>query len=211
MALPAICAFPPREAALVRSRNLVSIRLLREIGVPYATDYITRFGFDKRLMPQNLTLALGTVQATPLEVASGYAVFANGGFRVQPYFIERIENAQGQGIWEAKPRIACDDCDRAVDLGDLTSKGSNTAEGLQAADSLRGGRGPLPPRPPAPEDSRCFGFLTATPGYSSPEQESSDSSLRAFDAEPTAPAGLADRFDVLAHSQGAADEDVIDA
>ncbi|MBV8742676.1 MAG: penicillin-binding protein 1A [Sinobacteraceae bacterium] len=131
--------------ALVRSRNLVSIRLLREIGVPYATDYITRFGFDKRLMPQNLTLALGTVQATPLEVASGYAVFANGGFRVQPYFIERIENAQGQVVWEAKPRIACDDCDRAVDLGDLGLKGNSPADGLQAADSLRGGRGPLPP------------------------------------------------------------------
>ena len=131
--------------ALVRSRNLVSIRLLREIGVPYATDYITRFGFDKRLLPQNLTLALGTVQATPLEVASGYAVFANGGFRVQPYFIARIENAQGQVVWEAKPRIACEDCDRAVDLGDLGLHNHSTADGLQAIDSLRGGRGPLPP------------------------------------------------------------------
>src|SRR4029077_5740660 len=78
--------------ALVHSRNLVSIRLLREVGVPYATDYVTRFGFDRRTLPQNLTLALGTVQATPLEVAAGYAVFANGGFRVMPYFVDRIEN-----------------------------------------------------------------------------------------------------------------------
>src|SRR5262249_30164332 len=57
--------------ALVKSRNLVSIRLLRELGTSYAIDYVTRFGFDKRALPQNLTLALGTVQATPLEVASG--------------------------------------------------------------------------------------------------------------------------------------------
>ncbi len=130
--------------ALVKSRNLVSIRLLRELGIPYTMDYVTRFGFDKRTLPQNLTLALGTVQATPLEVATGYAVFANGGFRVTPYFVDRIENAAGQVVWQAKPRIACDDCERAVDLGDLMLTGS-PQENLQNADTLRGGRGPLPP------------------------------------------------------------------
>jgi penicillin-binding protein 1A len=130
--------------ALVKSRNLVSIRLLRELGTSYTIDYITRFGFDKRALPQNLTLALGTVQATPLEVATGYAVFANGGFRVMPYFIDRIENAAGQVVWQAKPRIACEDCERNVDLGDLVLT-SNTQENLQSADTLRGGRGPLPP------------------------------------------------------------------
>jgi penicillin-binding protein 1A len=129
--------------ALVRSRNLVSIRLLRELGLPYATDYISRFGFDKRALPQNLTLALGTVQATPLEVATGYSVFANGGFRVMPYFVDRIENAAGQIVWQAKPRVACEECEKPVDLGDLQS-GSTPAETLQAADTLRGGRGPLP-------------------------------------------------------------------
>ena len=67
------------------------------MGIPYAIDYVTRFGFDKRDLPQNLTLALGTVQATPLQVAAGYAVFANGGFRVYPYFIDRIENAARPG------------------------------------------------------------------------------------------------------------------
>ncbi|HEY3785463.1 MAG TPA: penicillin-binding protein 1A [Steroidobacteraceae bacterium] len=130
--------------ALVHSRNLVTIRLLREMGTPYATDYVTRFGFDKRQLPQNLTLALGTLQATPMEIASGYAVFANGGFRVKPYFVDRIENAAGQVVWKAKPRIACDSCDHPVDLGDLL-KTSNPADALQAADTLRGGSGTLPP------------------------------------------------------------------
>jgi penicillin-binding protein 1A len=130
--------------ALVKSRNLVSIRLLRELGTPYAIDYVTRFGFDKRALPQNLTLALGTVQATPLEVATGYAVFANGGFRVMPYFIDRIENGSGQVVWQAKPRVACEACEHPVDLGDLVLT-SNAQDNLQNADTLRGGRGPLPP------------------------------------------------------------------
>jgi penicillin-binding protein 1A len=129
--------------ALVRSRNLVSIRLLRELGVPYATDYISRFGFDKRTLPQNLTLALGTVQATPLEVATGYSVFANGGFRVMPYFVDRIENAAGQVVWQAKPHVACEECEKPVDLGDLQA-GGTPEETLQAADTLRGGHGALP-------------------------------------------------------------------
>jgi penicillin-binding protein 1A len=130
--------------ALVKSRNLVSIRLLRELGTPLAIDYVTRFGFDKRALPQNLTLALGTVQATPLEVATGYAVFANGGYRVMPYFIDRIENGAGQVVWQAKPRVACDACERPVDLGDLVLTG-NAQDNLQNADTLRGGRGPLAP------------------------------------------------------------------
>jgi penicillin-binding protein 1A len=130
--------------ALVKSRNLVSIRLLRELGTSYTIDYVTRFGFDKRTLPQNLTLALGTVQATPLEVATGYAVFANGGFRVMPYFVDRIENAAGQIVWQSKPREACEGCERPVDLGDLVLTG-NAEENLRNADSLRGGRGALPP------------------------------------------------------------------
>ncbi len=129
--------------ALVYSRNLASIRLLREMGTPFAIDYVTRFGFDKRILPQNLTLALGTLQATPLEVATGYAVFANGGFRVAPYFIDRIENAAGEVVWRAKPKIACEECEQPVDLGDLVHSGS-ADQMLQRADSLRGGRGTLP-------------------------------------------------------------------
>jgi penicillin-binding protein 1A len=78
--------------ALYRSRNLVSIRLLRAMGKEPAIDYISsRFGFPKRDLPDNFTLALGTVNATPLQIATGYATFANGGFRVVPHYIDRIE------------------------------------------------------------------------------------------------------------------------
>jgi len=97
--------------ALVHSRNLVSIRVLKEVGVDTAIDYISRFGFDAKTMPHDLTLALGTLDVTPLELATGYAVFANGGYRVQPYFIDRIEDAAGQVVWRAAPRMVCRQCD----------------------------------------------------------------------------------------------------
>jgi penicillin-binding protein 1A len=97
--------------ALVHSRNLVSIRVLKEVGIDNAIDYISHFGFDPKTMPRDLTLALGTLEVTPLELASGYAVFANGGYRVQPYFIDRIEDAAGQVVWRAAPRMVCRQCD----------------------------------------------------------------------------------------------------
>jgi len=130
--------------ALVHSRNLVSIRLLRALGTPYAIDYVSKFGFDRASLPTNLTLALGTVQVTPLELAAGYAVFANGGFRVQPYFIDRIENAAGQVVWRAAPRIACEECAQPVSLSDLPPS-SDAATAWRNADALRGGPGFLPP------------------------------------------------------------------
>ncbi len=131
------------RVALAHSRNLVTIRLLREMGTPYATDYATRFGFDKRVMPQNLTLALGTLQATPLEVATGYAVFANGGFKVSPYFVDRIENAAGEVVYRAAPKIACEECEHPAALSDLALSGT-PEQVLQSEDTLRGGPGPLP-------------------------------------------------------------------
>jgi penicillin-binding protein 1A len=96
--------------ALVRSRNLVSIRILNDLGPAYATDYIQRFGFAPDSLPQNLTLALGTALVSPLEMASAYAIFANGGYRVTPYFIERVEDADGKVVFNAEPRYACGDC-----------------------------------------------------------------------------------------------------
>jgi penicillin-binding protein 1A len=105
--------------ALVWSRNLVSVRLLRQMGLKYASDYVTRFGFDRQSLPQNLTLALGTLQVTPLELASAYATFANGGFRVQPYFIDHIEGPGGKTVWQAQPLIACAACEHPADLRSL--------------------------------------------------------------------------------------------
>ncbi|HXQ63922.1 MAG TPA: penicillin-binding protein 1A [Steroidobacteraceae bacterium] len=101
--------------ALARSRNLVSIRILRALGVNYALDYATRFGFDKEALPHNLTLALGTAQLTPLELTTGFAVFANGGFRVTPYLIERITDANGRTVFAADPAVACLECNLPVD------------------------------------------------------------------------------------------------
>jgi len=129
--------------ALAFSRNLVTIRLLRELGTPYASDYVTRFGFDKRTLPQNLTLALGTLQVTPLEMASAYAVFANGGFRVQPYFIDRIENATGEVVYRATPKIACEPCEHPIDVSQLPAPSGTPEQILQSEDAVRGGPGPL--------------------------------------------------------------------
>jgi penicillin-binding protein 1A len=100
--------------ALVQSRNLVSIRLLRELGVRPVIDYVQNFGFTKQQLPNNLTLALGSMQATPLEVASGFAVFANGGYRVAPFYIDRIEGPGGQIVYTAEPQTVCVECKQPI-------------------------------------------------------------------------------------------------
>ncbi len=100
----------PMREALVRSRNLVSIRLLRATGVGPALRHIGAFGFGPDAMPPNLTLALGTGQVTPLEMVRGFAVFANGGFRVEPYFVLRIADRDDRTVSTAEPAIACADC-----------------------------------------------------------------------------------------------------
>jgi penicillin-binding protein 1A len=96
--------------ALVHSRNLVSIRLLQAMGMRAVIDYVQNFGFSKAQLPNNLTLALGSMQATPLEVATGFAVFANGGYKVEPYYIDRIEGPAGQIVYSAEPRTVCAEC-----------------------------------------------------------------------------------------------------
>jgi penicillin-binding protein 1A len=96
--------------ALARSRNLVSIRVMHALGPDYASKYIQRFGFPEEALPRNLTLALGTAQVSPLQMASGYAVFANGGYRVEPYFIQRVESSDGKTVFEPAPRFVCDRC-----------------------------------------------------------------------------------------------------
>ena len=127
--------------ALVRSRNLVSIRLLRSIGPEAVIDYAARFGFQAGDMPRNLTLALGTLPATPLEVATGYATFANGGYKVQPYFIDRIENAAGETLRRARPVIACNGCEPVATAGAAGADGDATA----AAATEPGAAAPPPP------------------------------------------------------------------
>lgn len=89
--------------ALYKSRNLVSIRLLQTIGIDYTLNYISNFGFNKQDLPRNLSLALGTANLTPLEIATGWTAFANGGYKIQPYLIERIDSRDGKPLFIANP------------------------------------------------------------------------------------------------------------
>ncbi len=89
--------------ALYKSRNLVSIRLLQTLGIPYTIDYIKRFGFKPEDLPANLSLALGTATLTPMEIATGWTAFANGGFKIEPYLIERIDDRDGKPVFQANP------------------------------------------------------------------------------------------------------------
>ncbi|WP_418904245.1 penicillin-binding protein 1A [Pseudomonas anguilliseptica] len=89
--------------ALYRSRNLVSIRLLQDLGINSTLSYIERFGFERKDLPPNLSLALGTASLTPMEIAEGWSTFANGGYKVEPYLIERIEDRNGKQLFNANP------------------------------------------------------------------------------------------------------------
>ena len=103
------------RTALAKSKNMVSIRILRSIGPGYAQDYVTKFGFDPKQHPAYLTLALGAGQTNPLQMAGAYSVFANGGFRIKPYFIKKIVDAKGQTIFEQTPAVAGKDAEQAID------------------------------------------------------------------------------------------------
>ncbi len=96
--------------ALVQSRNLVSIRLLQAIGLDYTRDYVARFGLDRERLPRDLTMALGTAVYTPLELARGYATIANGGFVIDPWFIEEVRDGSGAVLFKAVPKRACPEC-----------------------------------------------------------------------------------------------------
>ncbi len=98
---------------LVHSRNFMTIRVVRQLGVDAATQCTAKFGFDPQDMPKDLTLALGSLPVTPLQMVSAYAVFANGGYRVNPYFIDRIEDASGKVVYQAAPKVVCERCDVA--------------------------------------------------------------------------------------------------
>ena len=101
--------------ALAKSKNLVTVRIMQAIGPQYVQDYIARFGFDPKQHPPYLTMALGAGSATPLQMAAAYAVFANGGYRVAPYLIARVTDAKGNVLSEAKPVVAGENAERAID------------------------------------------------------------------------------------------------
>ena len=90
--------------------NAVSIRITKAMGVPTVARYARKFGFDDTAIPNNLSIALGAGGIAPLDLVTGYATFANGGYRVDHYFIQRIANAAGEVVYETKPAFVCADC-----------------------------------------------------------------------------------------------------
>ncbi len=103
------------RTALAKSKNLVTVRVLQAIGPQYAQDYIARFGFDPKLHPAYLTMGLGAGAATPMQMATAYSVFANGGYRITPYLISKITDSRDAPLSEAKPALARKDAERAID------------------------------------------------------------------------------------------------
>jgi len=102
--------------ALIKSKNMISIRILRTITPQYAQDYITKFGFDAAKHPPYLTMALGAGSVTPMQMLTGYSVFANGGSRIDPYFIERIEDDKSKPLYQAEPVVAGESAQQILDV-----------------------------------------------------------------------------------------------
>jgi penicillin-binding protein 1A len=121
------------RVALTKSKNVVSVRLLRAVGLENVAEHLTRFGFNKDDIPLDETLSLGSGSHTPLEVATAMAVIANGGFLIQPHFILRIENEMGEILWKTNPKNACDPC-VAITQANQTNVESEDIEALLAAE-----------------------------------------------------------------------------
>ncbi|MGB0237703.1 MAG: penicillin-binding protein 1A [Cycloclasticus sp.] len=112
--------------ALTHSRNLVSIRILRDIGVKYTRTFASRFGFQPNALPNNLSLSLGSGSANPYQMAAAYSVFANGGFSVTPYFIDKIISASGEELFKANPATTIENTPHSTDEGNLLLKSTLT-------------------------------------------------------------------------------------
>jgi penicillin-binding protein 1A len=103
------------RTALAKSKNLVSVRVIRKVGPRYTQDFIQRFGFEADKHPPYLTMALGAGSVTPIQLATGYSVFANGGYRLDPYLIQKVIDAKGNVLFEANPPQAGDSNLRVLD------------------------------------------------------------------------------------------------
>ncbi|MEJ2212733.1 MAG: penicillin-binding protein 1A [Gammaproteobacteria bacterium] len=130
--------------ALTKSRNLVSIRLLRSMGVQKALDHIENFGFNRDELPQNLSLALGSANVTPMQMARGYSVLANGGFLIEPYLIDKITQNNDEVIYQAKPKTVCLECE---DLAGITLNAPQMQENAEAASETNSKNEPNPVAP----------------------------------------------------------------
>ncbi|QZA76866.1 penicillin-binding protein 1A [Deefgea tanakiae] len=137
--------------ALTFSKNLVSVRILQAIGADYAQKHITRFGFDTKQHPAYLTMALGAGSVTPLQMAEGYSVFANTGYRVRSYYVDRIEDSRGKVVAKTQPEIAGKNAPRTLDarnafimtsmMGDVIRMGTATKAKALGRNDLAGKTG----------------------------------------------------------------------
>jgi penicillin-binding protein 1A len=101
--------------ALVRSLNMVSIRILDDLGFDYTIDFVSHFGFQKKQLPRALSLALGSLSVSPIDLTTAFAVFANGGFKIEPYLIDRITDNDGDILLQANPTVVCEPCEHTKD------------------------------------------------------------------------------------------------
>lgn len=124
--------------ALYLSRNLVSIRLLQAVGVNRAVDHLSHFGFMENQLPKHLALALGAAQVLPIQLATGYAAFANGGYRIQPYFIDSVENYRGDVLFKANPIRVCRECDAPADQTEQASMDTIAEQPIQISSNSDG-------------------------------------------------------------------------
>jgi penicillin-binding protein 1A len=108
--------------ALAKSKNVVSVRLISGVGIDHTINHLAKFGFHKNDLPRNQTLALGSASLTPLELATGYAVFANGGYLVKPYVITKILDDQNNVIFEHQPIKVCQDCQESITSAEVTAE-----------------------------------------------------------------------------------------
>lgn len=128
---------------LYKSKNMVSIRIMQAVGPKYVQEYVTRFGFDKARQPAVLPLALGAGSVTPLQMAGAYSVFANGGYRVEPYLIDYVTDSSNKVIMRAKPVVAGDAAARAIDartayvMNDLLRGVATSGTGARASRELK--------------------------------------------------------------------------
>ena len=149
------------RTALQKSKNMVSIRILQYIGPKYAQNYITRFGFDAARHPAYLPMALGAGLVTPLQMSTAYAVFANGGYRVNPYLIAEVSDQQGHVVATAKPLVAAENAPRALDPRNeyvMTSLLKSVAQHGTGARSNELGRSDLAGKTGTTNDSRDAWF-----------------------------------------------------
>ncbi|MDO6686795.1 MULTISPECIES: penicillin-binding protein 1A [unclassified Agarivorans] len=103
------------RVALAQSKNVVSVRLMRDLGIDAVIKHLAKFGFPANELPRNESLSLGSASLTPMQVASAYGSFANGGYLVSPYFIDRIEDGEGNIIFQQLPKVACDSCFETIE------------------------------------------------------------------------------------------------